>query len=71
MSIQPLLVNEYKAADLLDIHVSGLRQDRVDGGLGVPFVNLGKAVRYKLKKLSKFIDARSHAAPREECSLNI
>jgi hypothetical protein len=59
MSIEPQLVNEYKAADLLDIHVSGLRRDRVDGRLGVPFVKLGKAIRYDLRKLGEFIDARS------------
>jgi hypothetical protein len=68
MSIEPQLVNEYKAADLLDIHVSGLSRDRVDGRLGVPFVKLGKAVRYDLKKLSELIDARSHIAARGESS---
>ena len=63
MCFERQMIDEYKAADLLDIHVSSLRRDRKAGQLGVAFLKLGKSVRYDVRKLGEF--------RRGECSLNI
>ena len=53
---QPL-VDETKAAQLLDLRVKTLRRWRW-AGKGPRFVKLGSAVRYRLADLDEFIAAR-------------
>jgi hypothetical protein len=52
----PSLVDETKAAQLLDLRVKTLRRWRW-AGKGPRFIKLGSAVRYRLADLDEFIAA--------------
>lgn len=47
-----------EAAELLGFAEKTLEKDRCTRELGIPYVKLGRAVRYRLTDLMKFIDER-------------
>ncbi|MEO5695850.1 MAG: hypothetical protein ABIQ60_01805 [Burkholderiaceae bacterium] len=51
--IRPLLCKDEAAAALLQISVRALRKDRA-GEQRIPFVRLGKSIRYSIAALEKF-----------------
>jgi hypothetical protein len=52
-----LLLQE-QAAEFLGLKPSTLRKDRCTREIGVPFVKLGRLVRYRMSDLESFIAAR-------------
>ncbi len=50
------LLTEHEAADLLRLKVKTLQARRVSGG-GVPFVKMGRSVRYRRSDVLAFIAA--------------
>lgn len=52
------LVKEGEAALALGLTLSTLRADRVRGTLGIPFVKIGSAIRYRPADLRTFVDQR-------------
>lgn len=64
---QSKLLTEHEAADFLRLSVKTLRKQRCEGahanGLPlVPFVRLGRAVRYDLLDLQRFVESCKAAA---------
>lgn len=56
-----LLLNEIEAAQILSISRHFLRRDRISSSsVGIPFIRIGSAVRYRIVDLEKWIDGRSH-----------
>jgi len=47
-----------EAAEILGFAEKTLEKDRCTRELGIPYVKLGRAVRYRLTDLMKFIDER-------------
>jgi hypothetical protein len=62
---QPRLVDEHKAAAILCTSVKTLQRWRW-AGREVPFVKIGRSVRYDLADLEGYIDAHRHGLEREQ-----
>lgn len=56
-SHEPLMDN-IQAAEFLGLSVSTLNKDRCCRTIGIPFVKMGRAVRYRKSDLIKFISLR-------------
>lgn len=57
-----LLLNESEAALVLSISRHFLRRDRIStNSVGIPFVRIGSAVRYRLSDLKRWIESRSQS----------
>ena len=52
----PRLINEKIAAEILAVSVELLQQDRV-GARKIPFIKIGRSVRYDPNDLARYIDA--------------
>lgn len=52
------LLTEQQASDLLNLKPKTLTNDRVTAELGIPFVRLGRMVRYRPADLLAYIEAR-------------
>lgn len=52
------LMDEKIAAPLLGLSVRPLQNDRVTGRLRIPYVRVGRAVRYRPADLRRWVDAR-------------
>jgi len=68
MKIEQRLVSEAEAARLIGMSRQFLRKSRTNGLLtnhtaGPPFVKIGRAVRYDLTDLEKWIDAHRRPIP--------
>lgn len=59
------LIGEHEAAALLDLKVGTLRNDRVTRRIGIPFVKMSSAVRYRPSDLIAFIERHVVNAERE------
>lgn len=57
IQLDALLTTE-QAAAILAVAPGSLANDRASAELGVPFVKIGSAVRYRAADLREFIDAR-------------
>lgn len=57
VDLECLLLPE-QAADVVNLAVKTLANDRVTAELGIPFVRIGRAVRYRPSDLRDFIAAR-------------
>jgi hypothetical protein len=55
------LLNEKEAAAILRVSVSKLQKDRIRGD-GVPFVSLGRSVRYKTKDIISYIEENTRSS---------
>ena len=55
----PRLVTEAEAAAILSTTPGTLKQDRHAGGFGLPFVRLGRAIRYDLAEIERYIEANT------------
>ena len=63
------LLTEVEAAKLLNVHFHSLAVWRSNGKHGIPFVKIGRAVRYRVADLLAWIDANTRnksAAKREK-----
>lgn len=56
------LLNEFEAAEYLDVKVSTLRIWRYAGRYDLPFVKIGRLVRYRAEDLEKWIASRVKGA---------
>ena len=54
---QPL-INEDSAAQRLGLSAASLQKDRQTRALGIPFVKIGAAIRYRVSDLDKFVADR-------------
>ncbi len=54
-SLEDRLITEKEVARLLSLGVSTIQQDRLTGRLGLPFVRLGRSVRYRLSEIENFL----------------
>ncbi|ORW43106.1 hypothetical protein AWB90_18305 [Mycobacterium paraense] len=54
----PALFSEKRTADLLDIPAASLRDDR-HRGVGLPYVRIGRRVRYRADDLAAYIAANT------------
>lgn len=52
------LIDERAAAPLLGLSVRTLQNDRVTGRFQIPYVRIGRAVRYRPGDLKRWVDAR-------------
>jgi excisionase family DNA binding protein len=55
MLVEKRLLNTKEAAKFLNVGQSTLEQARLNGRLSIPFVKLGKLVRYKLEDLEAYV----------------
>ncbi len=62
-TLQPLL-NENELAALLGYHVQTLRNHR-SAGVGIPYVKVGRSVRYQLVDIQEYL-AERRITPRGE-----
>ena len=53
----PLAVDSETAANLLNSTNSSLEKDRANGRMGVPYVNAGRRIIYRLAVLDKWLTA--------------
>ena len=53
------LLTAREAAELLGTTINQLAQERCDPRWGLPFVRLGRAIRYDLAELDRFIQERT------------
>lgn len=51
------LINEKIVAKIIDRSVQTLRNERA-GKIGIPFIKIGRSVRYDLDEINKFIESR-------------
>ena len=51
------LINEKVAAEQLGISVYTLRTYRCTNRVSIPFIKIGKSVRYRVEDLEKFIES--------------
>lgn len=58
----PQLLTETEAAEYLDLKVSTLRVWRCVGRYDLPFVKIGRLVRYRAEDLDKWIASRVQSA---------
>ena len=50
-------VNEYRVSEVITRAVQTLRNDR-HKGRGIPYIKVGKSVRYAMSDVIKFMDSR-------------
>lgn len=53
------LVNEIEAAEVLDVEPGTLQVWRSTGRYAIPFIKIGRNVRYSRKALDAWLDART------------
>lgn len=58
------LLNEHRVAELLGFHVQTLRNHR-SAGVGIPYVKVGRSVRYQLVDIQEYL-AERRITPRGE-----
>lgn len=64
------LLNEEKAAQILDIKPQTLAVWRMTGRHGLPYVRVGRNVRYRLSDLLAWLDSRTvGSVPKRETQL--
>jgi len=51
-----LLANTQQAAKIVDIAASTLERDRAEGNLGIPYIRVGRNVRYLLSDLQQWLE---------------
>lgn len=56
------LLNENEAAAFLDTTIGTLQVWRSTGRYGIPFVKIGRSVRYKRADLEAWIESRTHGS---------
>jgi len=58
-SVQDSLLTRPQAAELLGVKVQTLAAWAVDGRYGLPFVKVGRSVRYRRSEIEAFIERRT------------
>ena len=54
-----LLINEREAAEMLDVSVSFMQSDRVTGRHGIPYVKVGRSIKYRPETLLAWLASRT------------
>lgn len=54
--VQSVVLNRIRAAEYVGLSVVALDQDRVKGRFGIPFVKMGRSVRYRVADLDAFLE---------------
>ncbi|NDY84289.1 helix-turn-helix domain-containing protein [Orrella sp. NBD-18] len=54
------LLSPIDAARLLNIHPVTLRKTRINGTIPLPFVRIGRSIRYREEDILSFIRANTH-----------
>jgi len=57
--MEPLLKTR-DAAPVLGLSKSNLEKDRLTGNLKIPYIRIGNSIRYDLKDLETYKEARKH-----------
>jgi len=60
------LLNTSQTAEYIGLSASTIAKDRVHGVLGIPYVKLGAAVRYRRSDLDQWIAARVRTSTSEQ-----
>ena len=61
--LQDRFLNEAETAELLDVSIPALQQDRWAGVLGLPYHKFGVRVRYRLSEVLEWAEARRVVPP--------
>ena len=56
-----ILLNEYQAAEMLGCSVHKMQKDRRTGS-PIPFVKIGRSVRYKITDIQSYIENQSYTS---------
>lgn len=56
------LVGEVRAAEILDVSPGTLQVWRSTGRYGIPFVKVGRRVKYRLSALHEWIESRTRTS---------
>jgi len=56
--LQKILLTEDEVCEILNLNVSSLQRERCNG-TGIPYVKLGRRVRYKIEDIEKYIKANT------------
>jgi excisionase family DNA binding protein len=51
------LIKTQELAKILGVGISTVEQDRINGKLGIPFVKLGRSVRYKTEDIDRYLSS--------------
>ena len=65
LELQADLVHEKAAAEYLDISPGTLRVWRCTGRVALPYIKVGRSVRYRVRDLERFIEQRTIGAVAE------
>ena len=58
----PSLLNEHEAAALLAVSISFLQNDRVTRRHAIPYIKVGRLVRYRREALDQWLESRTVGA---------
>lgn len=53
------LLNEFEAAEFLGISVASLRTWRSTRAVNIPYIKIGKSIRYSPAMLQKYLDSQT------------
>ena len=65
MDFQPRYLNEVKVSKITGLALSTLRNNRFKGQ-GIPYIKVGRSVRYSLDDVVRFMESRKVKALNEE-----
>ena len=63
------LMTEQEASVLLNVSLSTLQKDRHDGRIGLPYLKIGKTVRYERSELEVWASSRIVITPKKPSKL--
>ena len=64
--MEKLLLNDVELSKALGLSLSFIRRDRANGKLGIPYLRLGRAVRYDVEQVKAWLAERSGRASEPE-----
>ena len=56
--LKKILLTEDEVCKILNLNVSSLQRERCSGD-GIPYIKIGRRVRYKLSDIEKYLDANT------------
>jgi excisionase family DNA binding protein len=59
---RPTLLDEKQAAEFLGVAPQTLSNWRCTDRYGLPFIRLGRSIRYRLDTLEKWLEGRTHTS---------
>ena len=70
MDFQPRYLNEIKVSEITGRALSTLRNERFRGE-GIPYIKVGRSVRYSLQDVVRFMESRKINTSNEEGEIDI